>query len=77
MLFQAKPPSWTGLLATKITAHNASYAVMPLANGDLQVERPKLGIKLIAVNEIALFCQRGPKDCNYATDQMLLDLDRP
>ena len=31
----------------------------------------------IDVNAIAQFCQRGTRDCDYATDQMLLELAPP
>jgi hypothetical protein len=40
----------------------------------LKVLRPKLPDARVNVEEIAQLCQRGPKDCNYATDQMLLSL---
>ena len=42
--------------------------------GGLVVERPGLAPVPVDVAAIARFCQRGPNDCNYATDQLLLEL---
>jgi hypothetical protein len=68
------PPSWQQLLASKISDHYPAYTVQALPDGNLQVTRPGLAGQHIDVQAIASFCQRGPKDCNYATDQMLLGL---
>jgi hypothetical protein len=68
------PPSWQQLLATKIKEHYPAYTVQALPDGNLRVTRPGLAGQHIDVEAIASFCQRGPKDCNYATDQMLLGL---
>ena len=70
----SEPPSWQKLLGLKITEHYPSYRVQPAANGGLLVERPGLSAVPVDVDAIARFCLRGPKDCNYATDQMLLEL---
>ncbi len=72
-----EPPGWPKLLAIKITDQFPSYQTAPAANGGLVVKRPAWADKTVDVDDIARFCQRGPKDCNYATDQMLLDLGRP
>ena len=39
-----------------------------------KVEAPGKPDIRVDVNGIAQFCRRGPKDCDYATDQMLLKL---
>lgn len=67
-------PSWQKLLASKIKQHYPSYDVQVTPDGALKVLRPNLPEVRVNVDEIAQFCQRGPKDCNYATDQMLLGL---
>ena len=67
-------PSWQKLLARKIKEHYPSYDVQATPDGALKVSRPNLPDARVNVDEIAQLCQRGPKDCNYATDQMLLTL---
>ncbi len=67
-------PSWQKLLTSKIKEHYPSYDVQATPDGSLKVIRPNLPEVRVNVKEIALLCQRGPKDCNYATDQMLLTL---
>lgn len=69
-----EPPSWQKLLRLRITDQYPNYRVQPTPNGGLVVERPGLPALPVDVDAIARFCQRGPKDCNYATDQMLLQL---
>jgi hypothetical protein len=67
-------PSWQKLLASKIKEHYPSYDVQATSDGALRVARPNLPDARVNVDEIAQLCQRGPKDCNYATEQMLLSL---
>ena len=67
-------PSWQKLLSLKIKEHYPSYDVQATPDGALKVSRPNLPEAQVNVEEIAQLCQRGPKDCNYATDQMLLTL---
>ena len=69
--------SWQTLLAAKIAQQYPAYQVQPAPDGGLLVQRPGLPALPIDVNAIAQFCLRGPKDCNYATDQMLLELRGP
>jgi hypothetical protein len=69
-------PSWQKLLAAKITQQYPAYTVQPTPDGNLKVERPGLATVPVDVDTIARFCQRGPQDCNYATDQMLLALQK-
>jgi len=71
-----EPPSWQQLLAIKIHDQYPTYSAVPRPDGSLLVSRPGKPDAPVDVNAIALLCQRGPKDCNYATDQMLLDLGR-
>lgn len=67
-------PSWQKLLASKIKEHYPSYDVQATPDGALKVFRPNLPDARVNVEEIAQLCQRGSKDCNYATDLMLLHL---
>ena len=69
-----EPPSWQKLLAAKVAQQYPRYQVDQMADGSLLVHRPGAAAAPVDVNAIARFCQRGPKDCNDATDQMLLEL---
>ena len=68
------PPSWDALISSKITEHYPAYQVLAPQAGQLLVQRPGQMDKAVDVADIAKFCQRGPADCNYALDQMLLEL---
>ena len=68
------PARWQQLLAAKITEQYPSYQVTPTPDGGLMVARPGRPPMPVDVNGIAVFCRRGPRDCGYATDQMLLEL---
>ena len=68
------PPSWQTLLSDMITEQYPSFLVTPTADGGLMVVRPGRAPLPVDAKAIAQFCQRGPKDCGYATDQMLLEL---
>ncbi len=72
-----EPVSWQTLLASKIVQQYPAYRAEPHLNGNLRIERPGLAPVEIDVNDIARFCQRGVKDCDYATDKMLTDLAPP
>ena len=69
-------PSWQTLLAAKISAQDPAYTVQRAPDGNLLIDRPGRTSVPVDVNAIAAFCLRGTKDCNYATDQMLLQLQR-
>jgi hypothetical protein len=68
------PPSWDKLVAARIAGQYPAYVVKESGPGQLLVQRPGLADKPVDVAGIAQFCQRGVKDCNYAMDQMLLEL---
>ena len=68
------PPSWQKLLAAKIGEQYPQYQVSLQADGGLLVKRPGQADAPVDVDDIAHFCRRGPKDCSYATDKMLLEL---
>ncbi len=70
-------PTWQKLLSLKITQQYPDYKVQTTASGGLLVERPGKSTLPVDADAIGRFCQRGPKDCNYATDQMLLELGGP
>jgi hypothetical protein len=72
-----EPFSWPRLMASKITYEYPTYRVDELADGKLLVHRPGLKDVTVDVEPIGKFCQRGPKDCSYATDRLLLELRAP
>ena len=72
-----QPPSWDSLLAGKITGQYPDYRVSVSAPGQLRVERPGMPAQTVAVEPIAQYCLRGPRDCGYAVEQMLLVLRDP
>lgn len=72
-----EPFSWPRLMASKITYEFPTYRVDELPEGKLLVHRPGLADVTVDVEPLGRFCQRGPKDCSYATDQMLLQLRGP
>jgi hypothetical protein len=67
-------PSWDSLIAAKITEQYPSYQVTLPEPGHLRVARPGLPERVVDVAPVAQFCQRGPRDCDYAVDQVLLAL---
>ena len=69
-----EPPTWQKLLTLKITEQYPDYKVQTTASGGLMIDRPGKRSLPVDVDAIGRFCQRGPKDCNYATDQMLIEL---
>ena len=70
----SEPPSWQKLLGQRINQQYPNYKVTQAADGNLKIERPGLPDATVDVAGIELLCRRGPKDCNYATDQMLISL---
>ena len=70
-------PSWQSLLTAKILSQYPGYEVQPTADGNVVVRRPGQADAPVDVNAIAQFCRRGTRDCDYATDQMLLELAPP
>ncbi|MEO7547716.1 MAG: hypothetical protein ABIT82_04790 [Ramlibacter sp.] len=68
------PPSWQKLLAGKISQQYPQYQALPQADGSLLVKRPGLPDAPVDAEVIGRFCRRGPADCNYVTDKMLLEL---
>jgi hypothetical protein len=71
------PPGWPALLAAKIREQYPSYEVVAEPAGQLRVVRPGLPPAQVDAEAIGRFCQRGPRDCGYATDQMLQGLRPP
>lgn len=69
-----EPPGWQKLLTLKITEQYPGYKVKTMPDGSLLVERPGLASLPVDAEAIGRFCLRGPRDCNYASDQMLLGL---
>jgi hypothetical protein len=54
-----------------------SDRVSVIAPGQLRVERPGMPAQTVAVEPIAQHCLRGPRDCGYAVEQLLLVLRDP
>ena len=73
----SQAPSWQSLLTAKILAQYPGYEVQPVEGGNVVVRRPGQADVPVDVNAIAQFCLRGTRDCDYATDQMLLELAPP
>ena len=74
----SQPPTWDKLIAAKIAEQYPGYRVSAApAAGGLVVERPGLASVPVDAAAIGQFCQRGPKDCNYALDKLLLELAPP
>lgn len=69
-----EPPSWQKLLAGRIQDQYPTFEVAQRPDGSLLVRRPNMPDAPVDVDAIASFCRRGPKDCNYITEQMLLQL---
>ena len=72
----SEAPSWQRLLTAKISAQDPADTVRSAPDGNLLIDRPGRPSVPVDVNAIAAFCLRGTKDCNYAIDQMLLQLQR-
>ena len=72
-----KPPSWDVLLSGKIVGQYPDYSVTVTAPGQLSVQRPGMPAQTVSVEPIAQHCLRGPRDCGYAVEQMLLLLRDP
>ena len=70
-------PSWDSRLSGKITGQYPDSSVSVIAPGQLRVERPGMPAQTVAVEPIAQHCLRGPKDCSYAVEQMMLVLRDP
>jgi hypothetical protein len=71
-----QPASWQKLLAGRIQDQYPTFEVVQRNDGSLLVHRPNQADAPVDVDAIARFCQRGPKDCNHVTEQMLLELQR-
>ncbi len=69
-----RPVSWQTLLTAKIVQQYPAYQVEAAADGNMIVHRPGLADVPVDIDAIAKFCRRGARDCDYATDQMLLML---
>ena len=69
-----QPPSWERLISAKISDQYPAYTVLAPQGGQLRVLRPGQPDSVIEVGPVAQFCQRGPADCNYALDQLLIGL---
>jgi hypothetical protein len=70
-------PSWDSRLSGKITGQYPDYRVSVIAPGQLRVERPGMPAQVVEVEPIAQRCLRGPRDCGFAVEQMLLALRDP
>ena len=69
-----EPPSWDTLLSRRIAQERPQCAVTTPAAGRLEIRCPGAAEQVLEVAPIAQHCQRGPRDCEYAIDQLLLGL---
>ncbi len=68
------PPSWDKLISAKIVEQYPAANVINPAPGKLQIETAGQASREVETDPIAQFCRRGPRDCDYAIDQLLLEL---
>lgn len=68
-----KPPSWNDLVSTRIRDQYPNAQVKVTGEKELQAT---LDGKTIRVDtaDLGLQCNRGPRDCDRAIDQVLLEL---
>ena len=66
--------SWDTLLRQRILRERPDCVADPSAPGQLAVRCGSAPARLIDSRDIAQFCQRGPRDCEYAIDQAVLGL---
>jgi hypothetical protein len=71
------PPSWPHLIAQRLGEQYPKFQITELPAQRLQVDRPGLAPMVIDIDPIAAHCLRGPRDCDYAIDQLLLSLRPP
>ena len=69
-----RPLSWDTLLRQRITQERPDCVADTSAPGQLTVRCGFAPVRLIDSRDIAQFCQRGPRDCEYAIDQAVLGL---
>ena len=73
----ASPPTWDRVLSQRIAQERPDCEVSAPATGQLTLRCGTAPAHSIDVASIAQFCQRGPRDCEYAIDQALLQLPAP
>ena len=69
-----RPLSLDTLLRQRITQERPDCVADTSAPGQLAVRCGSAPARLIDSRDIAQFCQRGPRDCEYAIDQAVLGL---
>jgi len=70
----AAPASWDTIVTQRIGQERPRCVVTAPAPGTLDVRCPDGAPQRIDIAPIAQHCQRGPRDCEYAIDQVLLGL---
>ena len=68
------PPSWDSLITAKVAEQYPQYLLSNPEPGKLRVQAPGRPAQTMDLSWIAQYCQRGPRDCNYAMDQLLIAL---
>ena len=69
-----RPLSWDTLLRQRITQERPDCVADTSTPGQLALRCGPAPVQLIDSHDIAQFCQRGPRDCEYAIDQAVLGL---
>ena len=69
-----RPLSWDTLLRQRITQERPDCVADTTTPGQLALRCGPAPVQLIDSHDIAQFCQRGPRDCEYAIDQAVLGL---
>jgi hypothetical protein len=68
------PPELASAAGSENRRAVSGLSSAPMPDGNLRVQRPCAASVPVDVDAIARFCRRGPKDCNYGIEQMLLEL---
>ena len=69
-----RPLTWDRLLVQRITQERPDCVADTSTPGQLAVRCGSAPVQTVDSNDIAQFCQRGPRDCEYAIDQAVLGL---
>jgi len=72
----SRPPDWNSLIGARIRDQLPAARVQPVDDKTIEAS---LGGKTLRVDTagIALQCNRGPRDCDRAIDEVLLELGGP
>ncbi len=73
----SRPASWDTVLLQRITQERPDCIASTPAPGDIALRCGASAEQHVVVAPIAQFCQRGPRDCEYAIDEVIKALPAP